>query len=101
VNNIGNLVSLECDYVDKKLNLLSLQTSTLDKKSEIIKRELDSLLYGPDNQKVVTKIKALLETKIKDNQKEKQRLESMMEQYEENKVHLKPLVHQYMGKYGR
>ena len=94
-NRIGHIISLEWDYVDCKSEVLKAKTVTLMDKSKLIQNTAETLLYGPDQQKVLSKVKEILERKTSENKTEKQRLLAQTEEYEENSVHLKPLVHQY------
>lgn len=95
VNQIGNTISLECDYVDAKTNLLKEKTNDSLNRSKVIQNEAESLLYNDKNKNVALKVRDLLQRKIQDNKKDKERLSKELLEYRENRIHLKPLVHQY------
>ena len=95
VNKIGNTISLECEFVDEKVNLLKEKSHNYLIQSKIIMNSIDSITYGEKVNAVVTRIRDLLVRKITDNKKEKERLAKETSEYQANRIHLIPLVHQY------
>ena len=95
VNQIGNTVSLECEFIDEKTNLLKEKVANWAAQSKVLMNSVDSLLYGEKSQSTVSKIKELLVRKLNDNKREKERLVKESNGYQENKIHLVPLVRQY------
>ena len=94
-NQIGNTISLECDYIDSKADLLKEKTAVSTKKALLIENSAENLLYSDKRKNTLDKVKALLMRKIEQNKVEKDRLIKECKEYQENRLQLKPLVHQY------
>mmetsp|Transcript_24037 Transcript_24037/g.21356 ORF Transcript_24037/g.21356 Transcript_24037/m.21356 type:complete len:195 (-) Transcript_24037:27-611(-) len=95
VNHIGSSISQECDYVEANTNILKEKTTNCLNQANIVQNSVEGIYYGDDNKNDLLKIKELLLRKIQDNKKEKERLIVQQQQYEVNKTHLRPLLHQY------
>ena len=71
------------------------KTAVSTKKALLIENSAENLLYSDKRKNTLDKVKALLMRKIEQNKVEKDRLIKECKEYQENRLQLKPLVHQY------
>lgn len=95
VNQIGNAVSLECEYVDTKTAVCQEKTQIMEYKAQIVQNKAENIVYSDKIRLSLEKVKSTLQRKIDENKAEKERLVQECADYQENRVHLKPLAHQY------
>ncbi|CAI2370665.1 unnamed protein product [Moneuplotes crassus] len=95
VNHIGSSITQECEYVESSTEILKEKTSNCLNEADVVRNSVDDLTYGDTYKNVLLKIKDSFTRKLSEHKIEKERLIVEIEEYDSNRLHLAPLLHQY------